>query len=125
MAPNPRIHVRISDTNRRRLEQYAGDHKLNMGKLVDEALSLFFRPPEERSEATLLTRLDHVEDQIERLEAGSGFQTDLLIEFIFEWLRQRPPANPLLTSADEARAKAELEVLTKRVVERSNPHLWN
>lgn len=125
MATNPRIHVRISETNRRRLVQFAGDHNLNMGALVDEALSLFFRPPEERSEATLLGRINLVEDQIERLEGASAFQTDLLIEYIFEWLRQRPPANPLLTPADEARAKTELEALTKRVVERSNPHLWN
>ena len=125
MAANPRIHVRISETNRRQLEQLAHRHNLNMGALVDEALTLLFRPPEDRSEATLLGRLNLVADQIERLEAGAAFQTDLLIEFIFEWLRQRPPASSLLTTADEARAKTELEALTQRVVERSNPHLWN
>lgn len=123
--PNPRIHVRISEKNRRRLEQFAGEHRLNMGALVDEALTIFFRPPEERSEATFLGRLNRVEDQIERLEAASAFQTDLLIEFIFEWLRQRPPAHPLLTDTDDARARSELEALTQRVVERSMPQAWN
>ena len=66
-----------------------------------------------------------VEAKIDKLETGTAFQTDLLIEFIFEWLRQRPGKNPLETPADAARARAELEALTKRVVERSNPHIWN
>lgn len=116
---NPRIHVRISPANRRRLEQFARQYHLNMGALVDEALTLFFRPPEQRQDAALLGRLDRLEDQIERLEAASAFQTDLLIEFLFEWFRQRPPAHPLLTQADDARARTELEALTRRVIERS------
>ena len=123
--PNPRIHVRISEKNRRQLEQFARQHRLNMGARVDEALTIFFRPPEERSDATLLGRLNRVEDQIERLETASAFQTDLLIEFIFEWLRQRPPAHPRLTDTDDARARSELEALTRRVVERSMPQAWN
>jgi len=122
---NPRIHVRISERNRRRLVQFAGEHRLNMGALVDEALTIFFRPPEERSEATLLGRLNLVEDQIERLETASAFQTDLLMEFIFEWLRLRPPAHALLNDTDEARARSELEAMMKRVLTRSVPHEWN
>lgn len=122
---NPRIHVRISERNLKRLHQFAHQHHLNKGVLVDEALSLFFRPPEERSEATLLGRIDRVDDQIERLEASSAFQTDLLVEFIFEWLRQRPPLEPLLNASDDDRARTELEAITRRVLERSNPHLWN
>ena len=58
---------------------------------------------------------------IERYE----FFVCLLIEFIFEWLRQRPGKIPFETPGDAARARTELEALTKRVVERSNPHIWN
>lgn len=121
MAANPRIHVRISERNRRALARYAGEYRLNMGKLVDEALTVFFRPPEERGEATVLVRLDHVQDEIGRLEAAAAFQSDLLLEFIYEWLRQKPPVHPLDGEAGEARAKAGLEAMMQRVLDRSDP----
>jgi len=125
MAHNPRLHVRVSQTNLRKLRRISGDHGVNMGALVDEALTLLFTPPEERPDAAIIQRLQRVEDQIEKLETGTAFQTDLLIEFIFEWLRQRPGKSPFETPADAARARADLEALTKRVVERSNPHIWH
>ena len=93
--------------------------------LIDEALTLLFTPPKDRPDSAIIQRLERVEDQIEKLATGTAFQTDLLIEFIFEWLRQRPGKNPLETPADAARARTELEALTKRVVDRSNPHIWN
>ncbi|WP_370171888.1 MULTISPECIES: hypothetical protein [Hyphomonas] len=125
MARNPRLHIRVSETNHRKVKQFAAEHGVHVGTLIDEALTLLFTPPEDRPDAAIIQRLERVEDQIEKLETGTAFQTDLLIEFIFEWLRQRPGISPFETPADAARARAELEALTKRVVERSNPHIWN
>ncbi len=125
MPRNPRLHVRISERNLRKLRLISGEHGVHMGALVDEALTLLFTPPADRPDTAIIQRLERVEDQIEKLETGTSFQTDLIIEFIFEWLRQRPGKNPLETPADAARARSELESLTQRVVERSNPHIWN
>tara|TARA_R100000935_G_scaffold26906_1_gene47031 strand:- start:5034 stop:5411 length:378 start_codon:yes stop_codon:yes gene_type:complete len=125
MARNPRLHIRVSETNHRKAKQFSAEHGVHVGTLIDEALTLLFTPPEDRPDAAIIQRLERVEDQIEKLETGTAFQTDLLIEFIFEWLRQRPGKNPLETPADAARARADLEALTKRVVDRSNLHIWN
>ncbi|MBM57699.1 hypothetical protein [Hyphomonas sp.] len=125
MTRNPRLHIRVSETNHRKVKQFSAEHGVYVGTLIDEALTLLFTPPEDRPDAAIIQRLERVEDQIEKLETGIAFQTDLLIEFIFEWLRQRPGKNSLETQADAARARTELEALTKRVVDRSNPHIWN
>ena len=125
MPRNPRLHIRVSEANHRKVKQFSAEHGVHVGTLVDEALTLLFTPPEDRPDAAIIQRLERVEDQIEKLETGITFQTDMLIEFIFEWLRQRPGKNPLETQADAARARTELEALTKRVVDRSNPHIWN
>lgn len=125
MSNNPRLHVRVSETNLRKLRRVSGDHGVNMGALVDEALTLLFTPPEDRPDAAIVQRLERVEDQMEKLETSAAFQTDLLIEFIFEWLRQRPGKSPFETPSDTARARADLEALTKRVVERANPNIWH
>ena len=125
MPRNPRLHIRVSEANHRKVKQFSAEHGVHVGTLVDEALTLLFTPPEDRPDAAIIQRLERVEDQIEKLETGIAFQTDLLIEFIFEWLRQRPGKNPFEAPADAARARAELEALTERVVERSNPHIWN
>lgn len=125
MARNPRLHIRVSEPNHRKVKQFSAEHGVHVGMLIDEALTLLFTPPEDRPDTAIIQRLERVEDQIEKLETGTAFQTDLLIEFIFEWLRQRPGKNPFETPADAARARIELEALTKRVVERSNPHIWN
>ena len=58
MSGNPRLHVRISDTNLRKLRRISGDHGIHMGALVNEALTLFFTPPEERPDAAILGRLN-------------------------------------------------------------------
>ena len=125
MPGNPRLHVRVSEPNLRKLRRISGDHGVHMGALVDDALTLYFTPPEDRPDAAILGRLNRVDDQVERLEMGVAFQTDLLIEFIFEWLRQRPGPSPFETEADASRAKQELEVLTARVADRSNSHIWS
>lgn len=125
MARNPRLHIRVSATNHRKVKQFSAEHGIHVGGLIDEALTLLFTPPEDRPDSAIIQRLERVEDQIEKLATDTAFQTDLLIEFIFEWLRQRPGKNPLETPADAARARTELEALTKRVVDRSNPHIWN
>ncbi len=125
MARNPRLHIRVSEANHRKVKQFSAEHGVRVGMLIDEALTVLFTPPEDRPDAAIIQRLERVEDQIEKLETGTAFQTDLLIEFIFEWLRQRPGKNPLETPADAARAREDLEALTRRVVDRSNPHIWN
>ena len=125
MPRNPRLHIRVSEANHRKVKQFSAEHGVHVGTLVDEALTLLFTPPEDRPDAAIIQRLERVEDQIEKLETGIAFQTDMLIEFIFEWFRQRPGKNPLETPADAARARSELELLTKRVVDRSNLHIWN
>lgn len=125
MAANPRIHVRISDINHRKLRKLATERDTQIGAIVDEALTLLFLPPTERPEAVLSQHMSRLERQIERLDAAAAFHGDLLLEFIFEWLRLRPSANPLRNPTDEARAKSDLEDLTRRVVERSNPKVWN
>ena len=123
MARNPRLHIRVSEANHRKVKQFSAEHGVHVGTLIDEALTLLFTPPESRPDAAIIQRLELVEDQIEKLETATAFQTDLLIEFIFEWFR--PGKSPFETPADATRARSELEALTKRVVERSNPHIWN
>lgn len=125
MTPWVRLNVRISDANRRKLDKLATEHGSPRGAIVDEALSLLFLPPAERPEAILSAQVSRLEKEIERIDAATAFQTDLLIEVIFEWLRRRPPANLLRNPADEARARSDLEELMRRVVERSNPEIWN
>ncbi|WP_084397257.1 hypothetical protein [Henriciella aquimarina] len=124
MPRNPRLHIRVSETNHRKVKQFSAAHGVHAGALVDEALTLLFTPPEDRPDAAIIQRLERVEDQVEKLETGSAFLTDLLIEFIFEWLRQRPGPSPFQTDADAARARKELEALTRRVADRSNAHIW-
>lgn len=125
MGANPRIHVRISRTTLKRLKQVAAVHGVHQGKIVDNALREYFTPMDERPDKAILRRLDRVDDALERIEAQGGFQTDLLVEYIFEWLRDRPHHNPLRTEADDMRVKQELLDLTKRVAERSNEAVWN
>jgi len=125
MPANPRIHVRISDTNQRKLQKLSTERGAQMGAIVDEALTLLFLPPAERPEAVLGQQMTRLERQLDRLDAATAFQGDLLLEFIFEWLRLRPSSNPLRNSTDDARAKIELEELTRRVVDRSTPKTWN
>lgn len=125
MAANPRIHVRISNTNQRKLQKLSTERGAQMGAIVDEALTLLFLPSAERPETVLGQQMTRLERQLDRLDAATAFQGDLLLEFIFEWLRLRPSANPLRNSTDEARARSDLEELTRRVVERSNPNVWN
>lgn len=56
MSNNPRLHVRISKTNLRKLRRISGDHGANIGALVDEAPTLLFAPPEKRPEAAIVQR---------------------------------------------------------------------
>ena len=119
MASNPRIHVRISPPNYRTLKQLAIEHGVHMGQLVDQALKLLFTPPEQRPDAAITHRLDLLEDQLDKMDMNSAFQTDLFVEFLTEWLRTRPTENPLSTPGDEARVQKQLERITHRVIERA------
>lgn len=125
MPANPRIHVRVSSASLKRLKEVATVHGVHQGKIVDDALREYFRPADERPDKAILRRLDQVDDALERLEAQGAFQTDLLVEYIFEWLRERPGPNPLRSEDDDARVRQELLTITKRVVERSNDAVWN
>lgn len=44
MPGNPRLHVRVSEPNLRKLRRISGDHGVHMGALVDDALNLYFTP---------------------------------------------------------------------------------
>jgi hypothetical protein len=100
------------------------EQSVSRGDIIDEALTLLFLPPLERPEAALTQHIRRLEDKLSRLDAGAAFQADLLVEFIYAWLQQRPGPHPFRTPADDARAGAELEALMKRVADRSNPHIW-
>ncbi len=124
MTTKTRLSVSISEANARKLNRLSTEQGVARGEIVDEALTLLFLPPLERPEAMLTQQIRRIEDKIARLDVAAGFQADLLVEFIFAWLQQRPGQHPFRTPADDARAGAELEALMKRVADRSNPHIW-
>ena len=124
MPRKPRLTVSISETNTKKLDRVSAEQSVARGDIVDEALTLLFLPPLERPEALLIQNMRRLEDKIARLDASAAFQADLLVEFIYAWLQQRPGPHPFRTPADDARAGAELEALMKRVADRSNPHIW-
>ena len=64
MARNPRLHIRVSETNHRKVKQFSAEHGVHVGNLIDEALTLLFTPPEGRPDAAIIQRLERVEDQI-------------------------------------------------------------
>lgn len=124
MPRKPRLTVTITDINTKKLDRLSAEQGVARGDIVDEALTLLFLPPLERPEAVVTQHIKRLEDKIARLDAGAAFQADLLVEFIYVWLLQRPGQHPFRTPADDARAGAELEALMKRVADRSNPHIW-
>jgi len=131
----PRLHIKGDDViilrrdfdvraaffRRQRKGRLRDEH---IRRIVDEALTLLFLPPLERPEAVLVQNISRLEDKIARLDANAAFQADLMVEFIYCWLQQRPGPHSFRTPADDARAGAELEALMKRVADRSNPHIW-
>ena len=124
MPRKPRLTVSISEENTDKLNRLSVEQSVARGEIVDEALTLMFLPPLERPEAAVIQHVRRLEDKIERLDAGAAFQADLLVEFIYTWLQQKPGSHPFRPDADDARAGAELEALMKRVADRSNPHIW-
>lgn len=124
MPRKPRLTVSISETNTKKLDRISAEQSVARGDIVDEALTLLFLPPLERPEAAVIQHIRRLEDKLARLDASAQFQADLLVEFIYAWLQQRPGPHPFRTPADDARAGAELEALMKRVADRSNPHIW-
>ncbi|MBA3069120.1 MAG: hypothetical protein FP825_11635 [Hyphomonas sp.] len=125
MTGKTRIVVEISDANAKKLQRLRTEQSARKGAIVDEALTLLFLPPIERPEAVLVQQIKRLEKKLDRLDAGAAFQADLLVEFIYAWLQQRPGPNPLRSPTDDARAGAELEALMKRVADRSNPFIWS
>ncbi len=119
-----RFEVSLSKVNFDKLKRISAEQGIHRSTIVDEALTLLFLPPLERPEAVVLQQIRRLEAKLSRLDAAAGFQADLLIEFIYAWLQQRPGPNPLRSPTDDARAGSELEALMKRVAERSNPHIW-
>ena len=119
-----RLSARISRTNFDKLQRICAEQATPQGPIIDEALSLLFLPPLERPEGIVLQQIRRLEARISKLDAGAGFQADLLVEFIYAWLQHRPGPNPLRSPTDDARAGADLEDLMKRVADRSNPYIW-
>lgn len=124
MAKKAKLTISISETNADKLNRLCTEQKVARGDIIDEALTLMFLPPIERPEAAFIQQVRRLEDRLARLDVGAAFQADLMVEFIFAWLQQRPAPHPFRTSADDARAGSELEDLMKRVADRSNPHIW-
>jgi hypothetical protein len=124
MSSLERIHIRISDENREKLERLCTQQGVHKGAIVDEALTLLFLPPLERPEAVLVQHVRRLEDKLARLDAATALQADLLVEFIYAWLQRSPGPHPLRNETDDARAGAELAELMRRVADRSNPHIW-
>ena len=119
-----RFRIVVSDENAKKLERLCIEQDVNKSAIFDEALTLLFLPPLERPEAVLLRHISRLEDKIGRLDAACAFQADLLVEFIYAWLQQRPGPHPFRSPTDDARAGSELEDLMKRVADRSNPYIW-
>jgi len=124
MEDTIRTQVRISDRNFKKLARIVAEQGVSRGAVIDEALNLFFLPPIERPDAILVQHINRLENKLSKLDAGAAFQADLLVEFIYAWLQQRPGPHPLRAPSDDARAGAELEALMKRVADRSNPYIW-
>lgn len=119
-----RFRIAVSEENAKKLERLCIEQDVNKSAILDEALSLLFLPPLDRPEAVLLRHITRLEDKIARLDAACAFQADLLVEFIYAWLQQKPGPHPFRTPTDDARAGSELEDLMKRVADRSNPYIW-
>lgn len=113
-----------SETHTKKLDRVSAEQDVPRGDIVDGALTLLFLSPLERPEAVLIQNMRRLDDKIARLNAGAAFQADLLVEFTYAWLQQRPGPHPFRTPADDACAGAELEAVMTRVADRSNPHIW-
>lgn len=124
MAATPILRIKITDENLQKLQRLSVEQDVTKSAIVDEALTLLFLPPLERPEAVLVRHITRLEDKIARLDAAGAFQADLLVEFIYAWLQQKPGPHPFRTPTDDARAGSELEDLMKRVADRSNPYIW-
>lgn len=109
------LRVTISEANRNKLDTLISRHGSNRGIIIDEALSLLFTPPDRRPGAELSGPLARIENAIDRLDAAISFQTDLLIEFIHEWLLLQEAQADITASAE--RAKERLESLIERIVD--------
>lgn len=119
-----RVQSAISKENFEKLKRMSAQNGTFMGDIINDALNLLFLPPLERPEAVVLQQITRLEKKLARLETGAAFQADLLVEFIYAWLQQRPGPHPLRSPTDDARAGSELEALMKRVADRSNPYIW-
>ena len=113
-----KVNVHVSRENKALLDELSVKSKMPKGRIVDDALTLFFTPLEERSDRILLRRLDLVEDAIERTNANISFSADMLAEFIWCWLK-RDTASPTSHSlGTDAAALQAFERFTRAVVTR-------
>lgn len=124
MTKKIRMGFVICEAMGTKLDRICTEQGVTRGDIIEEALTVLFLPPLERPEAVLIQHVRRLEDKLSRLETGAAFQADLLVEFIYAWLQQKPGAHPFRTPADDARAGSELEDLMKRVADRSNPYIW-
>ena len=117
--PGSPVNVRISAKNYERLENLFQKTGMPKGRVVDDALTLFFTPPEERSEHVLLRRLDRLEDALEDTNRNIEFNTDMIAEYVWRWLAQQPGDIPAGSAADENQVASAFERFTQQVLKRN------
>jgi hypothetical protein len=118
--PGVKVNVHVSRENKALLEELSLKSKMPKGRIVDDALTLFFTPLEERSDRILLRRFDLVEDAIERTNANVSFSADMLAEFVWRWLKRDTGLQPGHSIASDAQALDAFEAFTRAVVERGS-----
>lgn len=115
--PGSPVNVRISRENHDRLEALYTKTRMPKGRIVDDALSLFFTPAEQRSDQILLRRLDRLEDALEGTNRNIEFNADMIAEFVWRWLSERQgEPNP---KSDETEIAKAFQAFTQRVIERN------
>lgn len=113
-----KVNVHVSRENKALLDELSTKARMPKGRIVDDALTLFFTPLEERSDRVLLRRIDMVEDAIEKTNANISFSADMLAEFIWQWMKREAHSFTPLSIESEAATLDAFERFTRAVVER-------
>ena len=115
-----KVNVHVSRKNRDKLSALSIQTRMPKGRIVDDALSLLFTPPEERSDRVLLRRLDILEDVLERTNRNVKFNGDMTAEYVWRWLKEQPTINLPRSLTDEHRNLERFKDFMSKVVERAN-----
>lgn len=115
-----KVNVHVSRENKALLDELSTKSRMPKGRIVDDALTLFFTPLEERSDRILLRRIDLVEDAIEKTNANISFSADMLAEFVWQWLKHGTATMTPATMRTDAVALDAFEKFTQAVLKRSS-----